>query len=298
VFYYLILWLLVSSLGSKRKPFLFSALILANLFLWGGAFSREDQTLRVSILDAGSGAATVLESPGGKTFAINAGEKTENLDAGEFIVVPFLNHDGIKRLEGLILTDRDAPNLTSALSVAQNKHVERLFIQHEDYLANEGWRDLTERLQIMPLFLDSINSIVDTKNGFDIGFLVYPQPGGLGTDSRQILVKIEYQDVSICLLDGTKRIRFSQPFDWQQVRNCSLLVLSELGSEDDIRQIISAVRPAKIVFTRHYLLYQQDKIPLLMASSFPQIEYHRTAQGGAMICQTDGKEIEIKPTLP
>lgn len=298
VFYYLILWLLVSSLGSKRKPYLFSALILANLFFWGGAFSRSDQTLRMSILDTGSGVAAVLESPNREIFAINAGEKERNLDAGEYIVVPFLNHEGINLLDGLILTDRGAPNLTSALSVAKSKRIERLFIQHEDYLASESCFDLTERLQIKPLFFDSVGSIADPKNHFSIRFLAYPQPEGWGSDGQQVLVKVEYHDISICLLDGTKRIRFSRRFDWRQVRNCSILVLSELGNEDDVRQIISTVRPEKIVFTRYYLRYQKDKIPLLMASSFPEIEYHRTAQGGAIVCETDGEEIEVKSILP
>jgi hypothetical protein len=58
------------------------------------------------------------------------------------------------------------------------------------------------------------------------------------------------------------------------------------------------VRPRKVIFTRHYLRYQKDKIPLLMALDFPDMEYHRTAQSGAIICQTQGREIRLKTTLP
>jgi hypothetical protein len=35
-----------------------------------------------------------------------------------------------------------------------------------------------------------------------------------------------------------------------------------------------------------------------MALSFPEIEYHRTAQSGAIFCQTRGKEVEVRSTLP
>ncbi len=298
ILYYLCLWLVISSAGSKKKTYVFSALIMANLILWSKALPGEGGTLRLSLLDAGSGSASVLEAPNGETLVFNAGEKAKNLDAGEYIVIPFLNHEGVDKIDWLILTDGSSYNLSSALSVLQNREVKRLFMQDDSPPANQNFCDLMERWEGERLLFSSVQSITDPRVPFGIHFLAYSQPGNLGSDCEQIFVKIEYQDVSICLLDGMKRIRFSHQFEWQQVSNCSVLVLSELGEEEDILKIISAVRPEKIIFTRHYLRYEKDKIPLLMALSFPEIEYYRTAQGGAIVCQTRGKEIEVKSTLP
>ncbi len=94
-----------------------------------------------------------------------------------------------------------------------------------------------------------------------------------------------------------KKVRFASRFDWSQFQNCSILVLSELGDENEIAKIISATAPQKIVFTRHYHRHDEHKIPLLMQRAFPGLEYCRTAEGGAITCRTQGKEVEIRPTL-
>jgi competence protein ComEC len=295
--YYLSLWLLFGWIGSKKKTHLFSLLLLANLFMWGRAFSGVDPTLRISLLDVGSGNATVVEAPNRQTLVMNAGEKVKTLDAGEYIVLPFLNHRGIDRIHGLILTDKSSSNLNSALSVLQNRPVRKIIVPPGLPMGDGTCEDWASELKIECLALDSVSAIIDPGRQLGIHFLRYPVTGALGSNVNQMVTKIVYQDVSFCLFDGMKTARFSRGFDWSQVRDCSILVLPELGDNQDIRDIVSAVRPKKVIFTRHYFRYEKDKVPLLMALDFPDMEYYRTAQGGAIICQTQGRKIEVKTTL-
>jgi competence protein ComEC len=296
--YYLFLWLLFGWVGSGKKAYLFLLLIFANLFIWGGAFSGDLKALRITLLDAGSGSAAVLETPAGETFVINAGEKARNLDAAEYIVAPFLNHRGISRIDGLILTDRNPLNMKSAVSLLQSRQVRRMFAPCDPLSPDSSGDDRARTLQTEFLPPDSICGLADQGGELDIRLLPYPAAGSLTSMIEETVVKVVYRQVSFCFFDGMKSVLFSSGFDWSQVQNCSVLVLPELGDDQDIGKIISAAKPRKVIFTRHYLRYQKDKVPLLMALDFPDMEYHRTAQGGAIVCRTQGREVRVKTTLP
>jgi hypothetical protein len=108
---------------------------------------------------------------------------------------------------------------------------------------------------------------------------------------------VVHEDIRFCILDGLKRVQFDPQFEWDEVRNCSVLILPELGEAQEIVKIISAVRPQRIIFTRHYFRYEKDKIPALMALHFPQIEYFRTRENGAITCETDGERLRFDLTI-
>ena len=295
--YYLFLWMIVASLASRRKYLLFSVLIVANVFIWRLAFSRSDDPLKVTFLDVGQGSCAVVEAPNGENLIINAGERSENYDAGEYLVVPFLNHSGITEVDRLILTGTDASNFSSALSIAENRRIQTVFMPTGSDLADGQDDDSISRSLNQIVSLDSIGGITDQGARFGIHLLPYPKADLLGFRETSILVRVVYRDISFCLLDGMKKVRFCPEFDWDQLSGCSVLVLPELGDVTEIAKVITAVNPQRIIFTRHYFRYERDKIPLLMQLSFPEIGYHRTAEGGAVVCETDGTRIDIQPTL-
>ncbi len=137
----------------------------------------------------------------------------------------------------------------------------------------------------------------DEKNEIKILFLDYPSTTKSGSISGAKIVKISYKDVDFCLLDGIKSAEFDSGFTWERLKDCEVLVISELGDYKDTKKIIERVNPQKIIFTRYYFHYQKDKIPTLMASEFPQIEYHRTLENGAIICKTDGDKLDFDFTI-
>ncbi|MCJ7578127.1 MAG: hypothetical protein MUO91_06715, partial [candidate division Zixibacteria bacterium] len=124
-----------------------------------------------------------------------------------------------------------------------------------------------------------------------------------GSISGGKIVKISYKDVDFCLLDGIKSAdlkmhsQFDSGFMWEELKNCEVLVISELGDYADTKELIERIKPQKIIFTRHYFRYQKDKIPTLMALEFPRIEYHRTLENGAIICKTDGEKLDFDFTI-
>ena len=297
ILYYLFLWILVSSIASKKKVLLFSILIIANVLIWKEGFSHSDRPLRITFLDVSQGSSAIIDLPNKKTFLINAGEKGETFDAGEYIVVPFLNHKGITEIDKLILTDFDSLNLNSARSILENREVEQILLPDPSFFTDESYENLIKKMPDRFVLLDSINAITDKKEKLLIRFFDYPKTDKSESISKKALIKILYKQISFCLFDGMKRVHFDPEFDWDKLKNCSVLVLSELGDADEIIQVISAIRPQKIIFTRHYFRYEKDKIPALMQLNFPEIEYHRTTESGAIICKTDGEKLWFDLTI-
>jgi len=91
----------MSFLGEKfsLKWVALGLLLLLLLSPW-----TRDDVLRVSFIDVGQGDAILIEGPGGRALLVDTGPAYDDYNAGESVVLPYLLHKGIKRLEGLILT--------------------------------------------------------------------------------------------------------------------------------------------------------------------------------------------------
>jgi competence protein ComEC len=308
--YYFFVWLILSSIPHKKKAIIFSLVIIGTFYAWKRVLSSENHILRLTFLDVGQGNSVVLQLPDEQNFLINSGEKWSNFDSGEYVVVPFLNKNGITKIDKFILTDNDSANLNSAKSVSENVKIEEVMIPDFDSSAQKTDEDFVKNMSNKLIFLDSIREISvenpatcgDGKNRVRISFFDYPETKKSGPICGKI-VKISYKDIDFCLLDGTKNadLKMHSQFDsgcmWEELKNCEVLVISELRDYGDIKKIIERIKPQKIIFTRHFFHYQKDKIPTLMASEFPRIEYHRTLEKGAVICKTDGEKIDFDFTI-
>jgi ComEC/Rec2-related protein len=316
--YYLFVWLILSSIRHKKKAMIFSLLIIGTVCAWEQVISTEPHLLKLTFLDVGQGNSTVIQLPDKQTFLINSGEKWSNFDSGEYVVIPFLNKNGITKIDKFILTDNDSENLNSAKSLSENVEIEEVLIPNFDSSVQKTDEDFVKNMSNKLIFLDSIKEIsVENpalripqggeqsrttaggggKNQVRISFFDYPKTKKSGSISGAKIVKISYKDVDFCLLDGIKSAEFDSGFMWEELKNCEVLVMSELWDYEDIKDLIEKINPQKIIFTRHYFRYQKDKIPTLMAVEFPQIEYHRTLENGAIICKTDGEKLDFDFTI-
>jgi competence protein ComEC len=303
--YYLFVWLILSSIRHKNKAIIFSLVIIGTVYTWQRVISNENHLLKLTFLDVGSGNSTIIQLPDKQTFLINSGEKWGNFDSGEYVVTPFLNTNGITKIDKFILTDNDSENLNSAKTVYENVEIGEVLIPNFDNSAQKTDEDFVTNMSNKLISLDSIREISvenpatggDGKNQVRISFFDYPRTKKSGSICGGKIVKISYKDVDFCLLDGIKSVEFDSGFRWEKLENCEVMVMSELWDYEDIKDLIEKISPQKIIYTRHYFRYQKDKIPTLMALEFPRIEYHRTLDNGAIICKTDGEKLNFDFTI-
>ena len=83
-----------------RVALLLLVLLWANLSLWPRLLMPS--RLEVVFLDVGQGDGAFLQFPNGRTMIIDAGMRSRRVDIGERVVVPYLRHRGVKRIDVVV----------------------------------------------------------------------------------------------------------------------------------------------------------------------------------------------------
>ncbi|SMB92897.1 competence protein ComEC [Thermanaeromonas toyohensis ToBE] len=115
-----LLWWRTRYLKAKALPKIIGFLVLITgsiFFFWSPSQDRE---LQVTFLDVGQGDAIYIRTPAGKHVLIDGGGRPEEdmgKEVGEKVVIPFLRHQGIRKLDVIISTHPDADHMGGLLAV-------------------------------------------------------------------------------------------------------------------------------------------------------------------------------------
>jgi competence protein ComEC len=116
-----VIWLLAPPGWPLRTV---GALALLPMFVWP-ALRAADNEIWVTALDVGQGSALLVETRD-RTWLYDAGARySSDSDAGERIILPYLRHRGIGRLDGLIVSHLDGDHSGGAASVLRAMPVDR-----------------------------------------------------------------------------------------------------------------------------------------------------------------------------
>ncbi len=99
---------------------------LSVLFIWPPLVRAAAEPLEIHFIDVGQGDAIAIRTPAARWILIDTGPRSEQSDAGERRVLPFLRKSGAARLEVLILTHPDADHIGGAAAVLRGIPVGRL----------------------------------------------------------------------------------------------------------------------------------------------------------------------------
>jgi len=103
--------------------------LLLTLAMLPGMLRPHHQPLRMTVLDVGQGDSIVIETPTGRVLVIDGGGHSDSLpgesasDVGEKIVVPFLRHEGINRVDIMLLTHPHGDHVGGLPAVLRSEHV-------------------------------------------------------------------------------------------------------------------------------------------------------------------------------
>lgn len=138
-----VIWLL----GPPGWPSRASGLLaLLPIFVWP-ATRPNDGELWVTAFDVGQGSALLVETRD-RTWLYDAGPRySSESDAGERVILPYLRHRGIGRLDGLIVSHLDSDHSGGAASVLRALEVERVVSSIADRHPALGQRAAVERCE-------------------------------------------------------------------------------------------------------------------------------------------------------
>lgn len=135
--YYLAMLLLLDALRPNRLtgkrhwnpgPVLIGVLTALNLVTWTAFLYRGEQTyLRVAFIDVGQGDSVFIRTPAGINTLVDGGDKGKGRDR----VLPFLQMNGVERLDYVFASHGHWDHLGGLLEVVQEFPVDRIYIPNE-----------------------------------------------------------------------------------------------------------------------------------------------------------------------
>lgn len=114
--------------------------LLAVLCLWSPWNSRQD--LEVVMIDVGQGDSILIRTPEKQAILLDAGPRSEDFDAGERIVLPYLLHTGIGHLDAVLITHEHQDHIGGVRAVYANIPTDWVGVPAVgDRLENDEWKE-------------------------------------------------------------------------------------------------------------------------------------------------------------
>ncbi|CAN5632897.1 DNA internalization-related competence protein ComEC/Rec2 [soil metagenome] len=98
----------------------------AFVLMWPLLAAPGSAALELHFLDVGQGDAIAIRTPANRWVLVDAGPRSDQYDAGDRRVLPFLRAHGVRRLEAMVLTHPHADHIGGAAAVLRAMPVGRL----------------------------------------------------------------------------------------------------------------------------------------------------------------------------
>lgn len=158
-----------------RKYSIFSLLLFAILFLAGAYRNVLFPSWSLTAIDIGQGDSILITTPSGKHFLVDSGDNSRQ-DSGKDIIVPYLHHIGVMKLDALIITHPDADHYGGSSSIIRMFPVKELWINECSRTEEKPeWKNFLAQVSGRNIPIRDINrGFVWRENFFEIEAL-HPQ---------------------------------------------------------------------------------------------------------------------------
>jgi len=110
----------------RQRPYhmymLGGVLLCANYGVWQPLWQTR-QHLEVFVLDIGQGDAIFIRFPNGKTMLVDGGIRTQHMDMGTRVVLPFLRSQGISHIDVVVGSHAHSDHIGGLIAVLERIHV-------------------------------------------------------------------------------------------------------------------------------------------------------------------------------
>ena len=267
--------------------------------------------LRVTMIDVGHGNAALLELPHGKTMLIDGGGFSDNrlFDVGASIIAPFLWRKKIRTVDTLVLSHANSDHLNGLIYIADHFHVKRVWLNHEP-ADTFGYRLFMETVKTNHIQMPAYSEIAGINDINGVRFnIISPAMDFLeksrtetwhNLDNDSLVVKVSLGRISFLFPGDIKA-----PAEYHLVSTAgdklksTVLLSPHHGSNTSSTQsFLEKVNPKIIVISSRYKSRFGFPHPsVLKRYQDMGCRILGTAQNGAVSMRTDGRTLEVVPTV-
>ena len=296
-----------------KKAFILSILIIAACIpvqLWPAISRSMRPELTVTMLDVGQGNAAHVSFPDQTEMIIDGGGFSQSkFDPGEKVIAPYLLHNGVTRIDILVLSHVHPDHCGGLAYLAQAFRPAAFWSNHQAGASTEYWKlyHVIKRLGINSPGLEELYR--PRRFGSALVQVLHPPPNFLalktGGDKMQplflnnnsLVLKIQCGKFAFLFPGDLEKEGEAEIVSRQKKRlRADVLLASHHGGKTSLTPaFLEAVRPRYVVFSvgRHNRFRQPSPEVLARVRAIGAVIY-RTDINGAVTFTTDGKRLRVK----
>ncbi len=263
--------------------------------------STEQKKLRVTFLDVGQGDAAFIQFPSGENILIDAGPKTFKYDAGEKVVAPFLRKNGISIIDAIIISHPHSDHLGGVPFLLKEFQVKSVIDPNQrasSSLYNE-YEQLAQQTEFLHATAGNIFSKIPNVRWYEL----HPAEQFLDTDSSDgysdlndasVVFKLQYGETSF-LFTGDAEISAEEHIVeiYTDFLQSDVIKAGHHGSiTSSCEEFLKYVKPKEVVVSvGKFNKFRHPSAEVLERYKNLGTHIHRTDEEGAIIFESDGKEI-------
>lgn len=299
---------------SDFKKYNFSIPIIVFL-VSSGFYSYEKisdyEKLKISFINVGQGDSTLIQTPEGKNILIDCGQYSEKeingrkiiFNASERYIIPFLKHNGVNKIDVLILTHPDSDHIGGANSIIENFDVNEIWDsgQQDD---SKMYSSLFESILKHNIPIKIVNKN-DNYNEKNLSLKVINQINSNNLDEKSynnnnaIVLKLTYKQKSFLFTADIEKEQEQSLLDNKADVTADILKVAHHGSKSSSTEnFIIKVKPnTAVISVGKNNLYHHPSNSVLDTLNKNKIKIFRTDENGGIIVKTDGENINIETSI-
>jgi competence protein ComEC len=196
----------------------------------------HDNNLTVTVLDVGHGQAILAQLPGGNSILLDAGSLNRT-DVGTRVISPFLQYNGIKTIDAVVISHPDIDHINGLLETldnckAKNVYSDDLFFN--DRKNNTAVKFLREGLIQKGIELKPVENNIPVNRSATVKF-VWPdkttyEDDKIGANDKSVVMMIEYANRKILICSDIEKLAQNEILRLYPDLKADILIMPHHGS--------------------------------------------------------------------
>lgn len=258
---------------------------------------QDNDRLKVVFLDVGQGDSIFISTPSHKNILIDGGNRIDyvddGFDAGQSIVLPYLRHNGIMRLDLMAYSHPDSDHMGGLASIMNELRVDTVLysIYDEEFLSSA----LDKGAHVVKL---AQGDQIEVDDGVVLRVLYPPaQPSFDGGNNSSLVLKLEYRDFSLLLPGDIEADAENKLIQDADLESTVIKVPHHGSGTSSTDDFIAAVNSDIAVISVGNNNFGQPSDDVIRRYYDTGAQVYRTDKHGAVSIVTDGWNVSVETVI-